>query len=70
MCRQPRSHRVVGTAGLELNRLTSIRRSSHFKCPVLMDRDATTPEYEEKGNDYPPGFVRWTNKGTSRPRSI
>lgn len=62
MCRKRGRIVLVGVAGLELSRQDFYEKelSFHVSCSYGPGRyDAT---YEQKGQDYPVGFVRWTEQ--------
>jgi predicted dehydrogenase/threonine dehydrogenase-like Zn-dependent dehydrogenase len=62
MCRKRGRIVLVGVVGLNL------RRDDFFKKEITLQVSASygpgryDPFYEEQGNDYPIGFVRWTEK--------
>ena len=64
MCRKRGRIVLVGVAtGLELSRADFYEKELTFQVSrVPTARGATTRSYEEKGNDYPVAFVRWTEQ--------
>ena len=62
MCRQRGRIVLVGVVGLELNRADFYRKELSFQVSCSYGPGRYDPEYEEKGNDYPLGFVRWTEQ--------
>jgi predicted dehydrogenase len=53
---------LVGVAGLELNRADFYEKELSFQVSCSYGPGRYDPTYEEKGQDYPLGFVRWTEK--------
>jgi predicted dehydrogenase/threonine dehydrogenase-like Zn-dependent dehydrogenase len=53
---------LVGVAGLELNRSEFYEKELSFQVSCSYGPGRYDPHYEEDGNDYPVGFVRWTAK--------
>jgi predicted dehydrogenase/threonine dehydrogenase-like Zn-dependent dehydrogenase len=51
---------LVGVAGLEIPRPPFFRKELSFTVSFATGPGRADPLYEEKGIDYPPGFVRWT----------
>lgn len=51
---------VVGAVGLELPRKPYYDKELSFQISCSYGPGRYDPEYEEKGHDYPYGFVRWT----------
>jgi predicted dehydrogenase/threonine dehydrogenase-like Zn-dependent dehydrogenase len=62
MCRQRGRIVLIGVVGLELNRADFYRKELSFQVSCSYGPGRYDPEYEEKGNDYPLGFVRWTEQ--------
>jgi predicted dehydrogenase/threonine dehydrogenase-like Zn-dependent dehydrogenase len=53
---------LVGVTGLELNRSDFYEKELTFQVSCSYGPGRYDPEYEDKGNDYPFGFVRWTEQ--------
>lgn len=53
---------LVGVTGLELNRADFYAKELSFQVSCSYGPGRYDPAYEEKGNDYPHGFVRWTEQ--------
>ena len=53
---------LVGVTGLELNRADFYEKELTFQVSCSYGPGRYDPEYEEKGQDYPVGFVRWTEQ--------
>lgn len=51
---------VVGTAGLEVPRQTYYTRELSLQLSMSYGPGRYDTEYEERGHDYPFGYVRWT----------
>jgi predicted dehydrogenase/threonine dehydrogenase-like Zn-dependent dehydrogenase len=51
---------LVGVTGLELNRADFYEKELTFQVSCSYGPGRYDPQYEEKGQDYPFGFVRWT----------
>jgi polar amino acid transport system substrate-binding protein len=51
---------VVGAVGLNLPRKPYYDRELSFKISMSYGPGRYDPEYEERGHDYPVGYVRWT----------
>ncbi len=62
MCRQRGRIVLVGVTGLELNRSDFYEKELSFQVSCSYGPGRYDPEYEEKGHDYPIGFVRWTQQ--------
>jgi predicted dehydrogenase/threonine dehydrogenase-like Zn-dependent dehydrogenase len=62
MCRQRGRIVLVGVAGLELNRADFYQKELTFQVSCSYGPGRYDVEYEEKGHDYPFGFVRWTEQ--------
>jgi predicted dehydrogenase/threonine dehydrogenase-like Zn-dependent dehydrogenase len=53
---------LVGVVGLELNRSEFYEKELSFQVSCSYGPGRYDPTYEEQGNDYPLGFVRWTEQ--------
>jgi predicted dehydrogenase/threonine dehydrogenase-like Zn-dependent dehydrogenase len=53
---------LVGVAGLALNRAEFYEKELSFQVSCSYGPGRYDPNYEEAGNDYPFGFVRWTEQ--------
>lgn len=53
---------LVGVTGLELNRADFYEKELSFQVSCSYGPGRYDPNYEEQGNDYPLGFVRWTEQ--------
>lgn len=53
---------LVGVVGLELRRDDFYEKELTFQVSSSYGPGRYDPEYEENGNDYPIGFVRWTEQ--------
>ncbi len=53
---------LVGVTGLELNRADFYEKELSFQVSCSYGPGRYDPNYEEKGLDYPLGFVRWTEQ--------
>ena len=53
---------LVGVTGLELSRADFYQKELSFQVSCSYGPGRYDPEYEEKGVDYPIGFVRWTEQ--------
>lgn len=62
MCRQRGRIVLVGVVGLELSRADFYEKEISFQVSCSYGPGRYDTEYEEKGNDYPVGFVRWTEQ--------
>lgn len=62
MCRKRGRIVLVGVAGLELNRADFYEKELSFQVSCSYGPGRYDPNYEEKGQDYPLGFVRWTEQ--------
>jgi len=60
MCRKRGRIVLVGVTGLELNRADFYEKELTFQVSCSYGPGRYDPNYEEKGHDYPYGFVRWT----------
>ncbi len=62
MCRQRGRIVLVGVVGLELSRADFYEKELSFQVSCSYGPGRYDNSYEEKGNDYPVGFVRWTEQ--------
>lgn len=62
MCRKRGRIVLVGVTGLELNRADFYEKELSFQVSCSYGPGRYDPGYEEKGQDYPLGFVRWTEQ--------
>ena len=62
MCRQRGRIVLVGVTGLELSRADFFKKELTFQVSCSYGPGRYDPNYEEKGHDYPVGFVRWTEQ--------
>jgi len=62
MCRKRGRIILVGVAGLELSRDDFFKKELTFQVSASYGPGRYDPNYEEKGQDYPVGFVRWTEQ--------
>jgi predicted dehydrogenase/threonine dehydrogenase-like Zn-dependent dehydrogenase len=62
MCRKRGRVVLVGVAGLELERADFYEKEISFQVSCSYGPGRYDPQYEEKGADYPYGFVRWTEQ--------
>lgn len=53
---------LVGVTGLELNRADFYEKELTFQVSCSYGPGRYDPSYEDKGQDYPLGFVRWTEQ--------
>ncbi len=53
---------LVGVVGLELSRADFFEKELSFQVSCSYGPGRYDPAYEDKGNDYPVGFVRWTEQ--------
>lgn len=60
MCRQRGRIVLVGVAGLQLSRDDFYKKELSFQVSCSYGPGRYDKNYEEKGQDYPIGFVRWT----------
>ena len=60
MCRKRGRIVLVGVTGLDLSRADFYEKELSFQVSCSYGPGRHDPEYEEKGHDYPIGFVRWT----------
>ena len=62
MCRKRGRIVLVGVTGLELTRADFYDKELSFQVSCSYGPGRYDPHYEEKGQDYPVGFVRWTEQ--------
>mgnify|MGYP000147277490 CR=1 FL=1 len=62
MCRKRGRIVLVGVAGLDLNRADFYEKELSFQVSCSYGPGRYDSGYEEKGHDYPLGFVRWTEQ--------
>lgn len=62
MCRKRGRIVLVGVTGLELSRADFFEKELTFQVSCSYGPGRYDPSYEDKGNDYPIGFVRWTEQ--------
>ena len=62
MCRQRGRIVLVGVTGLELSRADFYKKELSFQVSCSYGPGRYDAAYEEKGQDYPFGFVRWTEQ--------
>lgn len=62
MCRKRGRIVLVGVAGLELNRTEFYEKELSFQVSCSYGPGRYDSNYEEKGQDYPYGYVRWTEQ--------
>ena len=62
MCRQRGRIVLVGVTGLNLSRDDFFKKELTFQVSSSYGPGRYDPNYEEKGQDYPAGFVRWTEQ--------
>ena len=62
MCRKRGRIVLVGVTGLELNRADFYEKELIFQVSCSYGPGRYDPNYDEKGQDYPLGFVRWTEQ--------
>lgn len=62
MCRKRGRIVLVGVAGLELSRADFYEKELTFQVSCSYGPGRYDPVYEERGVDYPIGFVRWTEQ--------
>lgn len=62
MCRKRGRIVLVGVTGLELNRSEFYEKELTFQVSCSYGPGRYDANYEEKGHDYPVGFVRWTEQ--------
>src|ERR1700683_1081319 len=62
MCRKRGRIVLVGVTGLELSRADFYEKELSFQVSCSYGPGRYDPAYEEAGQDYPVGFVRWTEQ--------
>lgn len=62
MCRKRGRIVLVGVTGLELNRADFYTKELSFQVSCSYGPGRYDPNYEERGYDYPLGFVRWSEQ--------
>lgn len=62
MCRKRGRIVLVGVTGLELNRADFYEKELSFQVSCSYGPGRYDPSYEEGGQDYPVGFVRWSEQ--------
>lgn len=62
MCRQRGRIVLVGVSGLNISREDFYKKELTFQVSSSYGPGRYDPNYEEKGQDYPVGFVRWTEQ--------
>lgn len=62
MCRKRGRIVLVGVTGLELNRADFYEKEISFQVSCSYGPGRYDPRYEQKGEDYPFAFVRWTEQ--------
>jgi predicted dehydrogenase/threonine dehydrogenase-like Zn-dependent dehydrogenase len=62
MCRKRGRIVLVGVTGLELNRADFYEKELTFQVSCSYGPGRYDTAYEERGHDYPIGFVRWTEQ--------
>lgn len=62
MCRKRGRVVLVGVTGLELNRAEFYEKELSFQVSCSYGPGRYDPDYEDRGHDYPVGFVRWTQQ--------
>lgn len=62
MCRKRGRIVLVGVTGLELSRADFYEKELTFQVSCSYGPGRYDPSYEEGGQDYPVGFVRWTEQ--------
>ncbi|MEW6258730.1 MAG: bi-domain-containing oxidoreductase [Thermodesulfobacteriota bacterium] len=62
MCRKRGRIVLVGVVGLELRRSDFYEKELSFQVSCSYGPGRYDPQYEEKGCDYPIGYVRWTEQ--------
>lgn len=60
MCRKRGRIVLVGVTGLDLDRADFYEKEISFQVSCSYGPGRYDPSYEDQGNDYPYGFVRWT----------
>ena len=62
MCRQRGRIILVGVVGMEMSRADFYEKEISFQVSCSYGPGRYDEKYEEQGNDYPLGFVRWTEQ--------
>ena len=62
MCRQRGRIVLVGVTGIDLNRADFYEKELTFQVSCSYGPGRYDPAYEDEGQDYPLGFVRWTER--------
>ena len=62
MCRKRGRIILVGVIGLDISRADFYEKEISFQVSCSYGAGRYDNEYEQKGNDYPIGYVRWTQK--------
>lgn len=62
MCRKLGRVVLVGVVGLNISRADFYEKEISFQVSCSYGPGRYDEEYEQKGNDYPIGYVRWTEK--------
>lgn len=62
MCRKRGRIVLVGVIGLNISRADFYEKELTFQVSCSYGAGRYDEEYEQKGNDYPIGYVRWTEK--------
>ena len=62
MCRKRGRIVLVGVTGLNLSRADFYEKELTFQVSCSYGPGRYDPEYEDKGHDYPIGYVRWTEQ--------
>ena len=62
MCRKRGRIVLIGVVGLELSRADFYEKELSFQVSFSYGPGRYDPDYEERGFDYPVGFVRWTEQ--------
>lgn len=62
MCRKRGRIVLVGVIGLDISRADFYEKEISFQVSCSYGPGRYDEEYEQKGNDYPIGYVRWTEK--------
>ncbi len=62
LCRKRAAVSIVGDVGLGLNRSKMYRKELELKLSCSYGPGRYDPNYEIMGQDYPVGYVRWTEK--------
>ncbi len=62
MCRKRGRIVLVGVVGMEMSRADFYEKELSFQVSCSYGPGRYDPEYEDRGHDYPAGFVRWTEQ--------